>query len=82
MVSTQVIQKHRINVLGQCQLPRQETRPKTLSDSLIDLDNRFISQYRFVLKPKRTAGYPYPKEYSRLYKSDFIQLNKAPADIY
>ena len=82
MVSTQVIQKHRINVLGQGQLPRQETRLKTLSDSLIDLDSRFVSQHRFALKPKRTAGYPYPKEYLRLYKSDFIQLNKAPADIY
>lgn len=45
MVSTQVIQKHRINVLDQGQLPRQETRLKTLSDSLIDLDSRVISQY-------------------------------------
>lgn len=45
MVSTQVIQKHRTNVLGQGQLPRQETRLKTLSDSLIDLDSRVISQY-------------------------------------
>ena len=49
---------------------------------MINQSNRFNFSLSIWYETKKTAGYPYPKQYLKLIKSDFIQLNKATADIY